>query len=225
MKMYAHALVVFLFNAILSLPTGAPICAIDEGRIAAGHTKPSDEALDYELSVNKKDENYEISINSKVETSFKGILIYVIGKDQNTHIGSFTLPNENFKFQTELCKSQGINGDAGSTITHANSNDKSLAETKFIWSSPSSKEDGLKVVAVVAKDRNPWRLVKELSIDPTLKPPYESMPNSCNSSTVVSTSASTTSTCTTPVHVVTDSQPMQKILKCTKIKKEWKKVY
>lgn len=210
------SLAVLFFNRILSLPTGAPICSIDESRITSGHTKPSDETLDYEISVNEMSSNtFEISIMSKVETTFKGVLIYVTGQDPNSHVGSFTLPNDNFKFQSEICKSEGINGSPESTITHANPSDKALSEIKFNWS--YSKEKGpFKVMAVIAKDRNPWKLVKEVTIDQAFVPPFES--KSCASSVT-----STRSSCSTTM--IATSQPVYKMFKCTMVKKEWKEKY
>jgi hypothetical protein len=251
------ALMILSRSTLVALPTGAPICSIDVDRIATGHTKPSDAALDYELKSEKVNDNtYQISIQSKVETIFKGVLIYVIGNDPKTHLGSFVLPNDNFKFQSDACKSEGINGAVESTVTHSNPSDKSLSEIKFTWSFSKDKDQGpFKVMAVVAKDRNPWKGVKELALEDVFVAPYQTETSSCTSSTTTSscTSSTTTSSCTSSMTTwcsssmntwcsstmtsstvscstagpkyTTSAEPVHKVFKCTKVKKEWKSKY
>jgi hypothetical protein len=216
MKFYSQsvlsALVILSESVLLALPTGAPICSIDADRITSGHTQPSaDSALDYELKSEKvNDTSYQISISSQVETSFKGVLIYVIGSDPKTHAGFFVLPNDNFKFQRDVCQSEGIGGTPESTITHSNPTDKLLSEIKFQWSFSKDEKGPFKVMAIVAKDRNPWKLVKELALGEVFVPPYEAVSSSCSTT---STRAPETTASNSVVH---------KIFKCTKVKRDWR---
>ncbi len=205
----------FLLSSIftilsLALPTGAPICSIDETRIQSGHGKASDQSLGYSLASKKvSSTQFEITINSSTVGEFKGLLMYVIGANGNMHYGSFQKPNDNFKFQTSICKDAGISGRSDSTITHANPSSKALSGLAFVWNLNADDQISnapFRVQAVVSNGQNPWQVVQEIQLD------IQSTASSTISSQAVSSFESSIG-CTTSLK----PQPITKTFKCRKI--------
>ncbi|KAJ3206514.1 hypothetical protein HK099_000508, partial [Clydaea vesicula] len=152
-----------------ALPSGAPKCAINKDVIAAGHGTPTDEAAGFNLSLSsdKAEIGKPIIItvtNTGPQTEFGGILMYAQGKDEKKHLGQFTkMDEENFRFQTEVCKDLGFAGDDKSTVTHKNSNKKQLTTT-FEWTPlPGDDAEGpFTFHAVIATNPVPWQVIEPI---------------------------------------------------------------
>ncbi|KAJ3035976.1 hypothetical protein HDV00_003270 [Rhizophlyctis rosea] len=158
------------FSGVLALPNGAPI---SEQAISGGHGKPSDPTVGYSLTVTPSTATknaFDIKVaNSAGRTSFNGILIYVQADNDDTkHLGKWiNLDTTNYHFQTAMCTSSNVSGDAESTFTHSNPSDKSLDSTTFTWQpldSDLAVTGPVKVHAVFATSPNPWQVVDAVEI-------------------------------------------------------------
>lgn len=147
---------------IQSLPSGAPICNALVDRIKGAHGSDSAQ-IGYGLDVQKKGDAFEIKVkNSGAQSDFKGLLMYVVGKDENVHLGSFkNMDSSNFKFVTSGCQ-----GGAESTVTHSNGNSKPFTSA-FTWSpSPGDETKGpFKIVSIVTAGRTPWQKLDDVPLE------------------------------------------------------------
>ena len=153
-----------------SLPNGAPKCAINATVIEKGHGTPSDPNAGFYLDVKKTNESlWVIKIkNSRDKKEFKGILMYVVGKDPKDHLGMFVNLNESkYKFQTKICTDLGFKGDKQSTITHRNPNSVSVDSNIFYWKplhGDKMKMCPFIIKAVIATSPSPWQVLKDFPI-------------------------------------------------------------
>ena len=154
------ALATLALTTVQARPDGAPICAINEAQISQIHGPAS--SLNY--GINAKVNGDMIDINLTGPSNFKGILMYVIGSDQKTHLGSFQdLDTALFKYQNEQCSRENIAGGPESTITHTSNADKPSGTTLFTWKpSASDPVTGLKLEVVINNGAKSWQ---KLSFD------------------------------------------------------------
>jgi hypothetical protein len=215
-KFMKSTLASFLLKSIVfvalgvCLPSGAPLCSIDEAKIQSGHGMPSDDSSGYFLTSKKiSSSQFEIYINSSTVTDFKGLLMYVLGGDNKMHYGSFQKPNDNFKFQTSICTDEGVSTRSDSTITHANPSSKALSGLAFIWNLTVDDQISyapFRVQAVVSNGQNPWQRVQEIHLD------IQSTASSMSPSQTASSLVPTIECSYSP-----KPQPMKKLLRCSKV--------
>jgi hypothetical protein len=119
---------------------------------------------------------FDIMIQNAQLTTFKGVLMYVVGGSSNEHLGSFAINTNSFKFSDALCSSEGVQAAPESTVTHSSSASKPVAGTTFNWL-PNPGDDAKgpwTVQAVVSNGQNPYQIL-ELPLDSMAQPSQPTM--------------------------------------------------